>query len=242
MSDRKRKQAMLQMMKDGYREKNNQHELYLMEELRMEHDIEEFKAICNVMGTAGGLFSVPTLMAFSVEKHSPKVMPAILAITEIYSRINKDEISEIPGFFNSGWWRPRWAGTRLKFISYVFCITEMVKTSPAHAEETIDTIGEKLIGEISINLFPYETFQELRLCTPGWDGEGDVQKILEEVSGDVLVSSITKDSSIAANGDLLYEENLLNMRCDYLMTRLNFKVDNTQFRYLLKCADVLNKS
>lgn len=241
MSDHKRYQVMLQMMKDGYREKNNKHEIYLMEELRKEADIEEYKAICKVLEMAGGLFSVPTLMAFSVEKNSPKVMPAILAISGIYGRVNKDEISELAGFFSPGWWRPTWKGSMVKFISYVFCITEMVKASAAHAEETIDTIGEKLISEINISLFPYETFRELRLCTPGWDGEGDVQKILGEVSGDLLLMSVTRNNSIKTNSDLLYEENMLNMRCDYLLTRLNFQVDYELFRYLLKCADVLNR-
>jgi hypothetical protein len=125
-----------------------------MEELRKEPDLKEYTAICKVLEMAGGLFSVPTLMVFSIEKNSPKVMPAILAVTGIYERVNKDEISGLAGFFNPSWWRPTWKGSMVKFISYMFCITYMVKASAAHAEETIDTIGEKLISEINISLSP----------------------------------------------------------------------------------------
>ncbi|WEA00711.1 hypothetical protein [Mucilaginibacter sp. SJ] len=242
MSDHERYVALLQTLKDSYSENNSEQELYLMEQLRQAETIEEFKAITRIIGISGGLFCIPTLMAFSVEKGSPKVMPAIFAITEIYSRIEKDDISGLGNFFTASWWRPRWKGSLSKFISYISCISELVRLSPQHTDETIDTIGEKVANEFEIDLFPFETFTELRLCTPGWNAENDIKKLMCAVDGDMQLISMLNEQDVGKSKEMLHEENILNMRCDYLLTRLNFKVEYELFRYLLKTAEVLNSA
>ncbi|AYL95284.1 hypothetical protein [Mucilaginibacter celer] len=240
MSDQKIYLTMLRMLKDGYQGNNGEQELYLLEELRRTDDIDEFKAIAGVIGATGGLFCIPTLMAFSVEQGSPKVMPAIFAITDIHSRVEKTDAPEIHNLFTPAWWQPRWKGSFPAFISYVFCITEMIRSVPEHRHETVDTIGEQLVKEFALNLFPFETFRELRLSTPGCDSESDIRKLVSEVDGDMLMISMFKEHNIHKSKETLYEENILNMRCDYLLTRLNFKLEYQLFRYLLKTAEILN--
>ncbi|GGA95800.1 hypothetical protein GCM10011500_09480 [Mucilaginibacter rubeus] len=228
------------MLKEGYQENNSEQEIYLLEELRRTEDIDEFKAIAGVIGATGGLFCIPTLMAFSVEQGSPKVMPAIFAITDIYSRVEKTEAPEIHYLFTPAWWQPRWKGSLPAFISYVFCITEMIRSVPEHQDETVDTIGGKLAKEFALSLFPCETFRELRLSTPESNSESGIRKLVSEVDSDMLMMSMFNEQDIHKSKEALYEENILNMRCDYLLTRLNFKLEYQLFRYLLKTAEVLN--
>lgn len=56
----------------------------------------------------------------------------------------------------------------------------------------------------------------------------------------MLVGGVLKEGAIAIHPDSQYEENLINMRCDYLLTKLNFDMDYRVFRCLLKAASILN--
>lgn len=231
---------MIKLMAEGYSESNFNEEIYLMQALRATHDLADFKEICTVLGKAAGLFAVPTLMAFSVEKGSPKAVQAVLAIAEIHSRTREKNNAELRDFFEPRWWRPKWIGSKERFISYVSCIAGMAGTDVVFEGESIDVMGERLLAEIDVDLFPYGSFKEFRLCTPDWDVETDVKRVLADVAGDMLVEATIKGAEITTHPDTLYEENLINMRCDYLLTRLNLDVDYGPFRYLLKAANVLN--
>lgn len=235
-----RKEKILRKLRrNGYNEQNGPDELFIMDVLRNTTDLAEFKEISRVLGKSGGLFCVPTLMAFSVEKDSPKAIPAFLAITEIYNRVDKTELTELTNFFSPGWWRLRWKGSQSKFISYVACITELANKESKGLAENIDSMGEKVLKEIDFNIFPFESFHELRLCTSGWDAESDVKRILDEITADTLIQSVHVQN-IPSSSDTLFEENMLNMRCDYLLTRLNLGIAYEPLRYLLKAADILN--
>ncbi|MGF7036902.1 hypothetical protein [Mucilaginibacter lappiensis] len=235
-----RKEKILRKLRrNGYNEQNGPDELFIMDVLRNTADLGEFIEISRVLGKSGGLFCVPTLMAFSVEKDSPKAIPAFLAIAEIYNRVDKTELTELTDFFSPGWWRPRWKGSHSKFISYVACITELANNESIGHPDNFDSIGEKVLKEIDFNIFPFESFHELRLCTSGWDAKGDVKRILGEIAADTLIQSV-HDQNIPSSSDTLFEENMLNMRCDYLLTRLNLGTPYEPLRYLLKSAEVLN--
>jgi hypothetical protein len=181
-------------------------------------------------------------MAFSVGKDPDRSIASILALAEISARTQMKDRAEMWNFFSPDFWRPRWIGSKAQFISYVFCISGLVAKDQHLDNDGIDRIGERLIDEMDFNLFPYESFKELRLCTPDWDAEGDVKRILNDVAGDMLVGRVLADNAIGIHPDSLYEGNLLNMRCDFLLTRLNFDVDYGVFRCLLKAAAVLNRA
>jgi len=233
---------MRKLLADGYSEDNAQDELYLMQALRAADELEGFRDICRVLGKAAGLFAVPTLMAFAVGDDPDRSMASVLALAEISARTQPGDTFDKWDFFSPAFWRPRWLGSQTQFISYVCCISGLVEKDQHLDGDGIDLIGERLIAEMDVHLFPYESFKELRLCTPDWDAGGDVKRILNDVAGDMLVSAILKNGGIGNSPDSLYEENLLNMRCDFLLTRLNFDIDYGVFRYLLKAADVLNRA
>jgi hypothetical protein len=236
----KKNLILLRMTFRGYSERNNKDELYLHRVLRASSDLEEFKAICIVLGKSGGLFSVPTLMAFANDSNKQQAKLAKEAIAKIQSRVIEKENEEMKNFFNPAWWRPKWIAGTASFISYVACIANILNNADPFDSETMDKTAAMLMNEIDINLSPHHSFNELKLCTPDWEAKADLKSILAAVEEDIIMQSLIKDKNISIHPDTQYEENLRIMRCDYLLTRLKLQVNYEQFRYLLQVAGGLN--
>jgi hypothetical protein len=64
--------------------------------------------------------------------------------------------------------------------------------------------------------------------------------MLAGVEEDLLMAPIFKDK-ILKNLDSQVAENIINMRNDYLVTRLNLHHNFQHFHYLLKTISVLNR-
>ncbi|WP_345954627.1 hypothetical protein [Mucilaginibacter sp. PAMB04168] len=57
----------------------------------------------------------------------------------------------------------------------------------------------------------------------------------------MVIGDALAETAITIHFDRQLEENMLNMRAEFLLTRLNLKVNYAEFRYLLKAASVLNR-
>ena len=236
----KKNRVLLRMTFRGYNERNNKDELYLHQLLRTTENPEEFKTICIVLGKAGGLFSVPTLMAFVNDNNYQQSRIAREAISNIHSRVIEKDTHEMKDFFNPKWWRPKWLASTTSFISYVACVAKILNNTDPFDSEAMEKMATILMKEMDVNLSPHHSFNELKLCTPDWEAKSDLKSILATVEEDIAMQSLLKDEEITIHPDSQYEENLKIMRCDYLLTRLKLNVDYEQFRYLLQVAGGLN--
>ncbi|UEG51414.1 hypothetical protein LLH06_10560 [Mucilaginibacter daejeonensis] len=241
MASLKKHAIMLKLLFRGYSEANSKDELYLLNELRKSESIDDFNNICLVLGKSGGLFCVPTLMAFGKDTNKDKAATAINTITQIKKRVSDVASLELQDFFSQSFWEIRWVASNERFISYAACIAGFFGNGSLFIEKLIDDIGEKLMREIYVDIFPHESFRELRLCTSGWEAKEDFIQVLSEVQTDSLMQSVMLDGTIVKGPEALYKENMVNMRCDFLLTRLKFNVDYSSFHYLLKVAGRLNE-
>lgn len=232
---------MLKLLLSGYRENNQKEELYMLDALRKAESEDDFKNICTVLGKSCGLFCVPTLMAFAKEKNVNKANVAVDTLIQIRERVIELDSPDMKDFFSPTFWQPRWIGTKERFISYVACIAGIFDKEDPFDGVNLDETAEKLMCEIQVDLYPHETFQELRLCSPGWEAQEDFVNLLTEIESDTLIQNMFLDLTIKKSPEALYEENIVNMRCDYLLTRLNLHVDYQTLHYLLKVADQLNR-
>jgi len=237
----KKQLVMLKLLLSGYSESHQKDELFLHEALRHSNSEDDFKNICFVLGKSGGLFCVPTLMAFAKDENQAKAVAAINTISQIRERVKERDNSEMQNFFSPSFWQLQWIGSKERFISYAACIAGIFDNESLFEEKLIDDVGEKLMREIYVDIFPHESFRELRLCTSGWETKEDFVQVLSEIQADTLVQSVMLDGTIVKSPEALYEENMVNMRCDYLLTRLKFNVDYSSFHYLLKVASRLNE-
>ena len=232
---------MLKLLFSGYSENNQKEELYLHEALRKSDSDDDFKNICNVLGKAGGLFCVPTLMAFSRDENIVKGTSSINALVQIRERVIERDNPNMNDFFSPTFWQPRWVGSKEHFISYVACIAGILDNNASFDGDFFDETADKLMREIQVDLYPHETFRELRLCTPGWDAKKDIVELIAEIESETLIQNVFESGAVSKSPEALYDDNIINMRCDYLLTRLKFDVDYKSLHYLLKVADQLNR-
>jgi len=232
---------MLKLLLRGYSEQHQKEEQFLHEALRHSDSDDDFKNICSVLGKAAGLFSVATLMAFAKDINTPKAICAKKAIDQIQERVIERDNPEMKEYFCLSFWQPRWSGTKEQFISYTACIAMLFQSDKLFEDNFLDNLGEKILSEFEIDISPYKTFRELRICTSGWEAKEDLVNFLAEIKQDILVQTVMLDGSITKSPEVLYEENIINTRCDYLLTRLNFDLEYSSFHYLLKSAQHLNR-
>ncbi len=226
------------MILRGYSEKDEQYLLKLMQE---RVDLDLFKTICMLLESTGSIFSLPVLMAFAKDAQTQKGLAALRSIDGQWERVKREDTPEMRNFFNPSWWQPKWIGGKDKFISYVACLSNLLNKNNFFEGEFMDKTAEMLMREIDVDLAPYKSFRELRLCTSEWDIKTDMYSILGAVDEDLLMGSILKDGQIEISPDSQFEENVINMRCTYLLTRLGLKDDDGQLHYLLVKAEKLNK-
>jgi hypothetical protein len=237
----KKYRIMLKLLLRGYSDSHQKEELFLHEALRHSESDDDFKDICRVLGKSGGLFGVPTLMAFAKDENQLKSVTAINTIVQIRERVKERHDPEMQDFFSPSFWLIRWIGTKERFISYTACITGILGNENLFEDKLLDEVGEKLMREIQVDIFPHNSFRELRLCTSGWEAKEDFIQILSEIQGDTLMQNVFSEGTIIKSPEAIYEENMIKMRCDYLLTRLKLDVDYQTFHYLLKVANRLNQ-
>jgi len=179
-------------------------------------------------------------MAFAKDRITPQAKLAKASIEKIRERITERDNPEMKGFFTLPFWQPKWVGTNEQFISYVACIAMLFQRDSFFEGDLLDNTGEKILKEIEVEISPYKTFKDLRICTSGWEAREDLVEVLSEIEQDILVQTVMLDGSFKKSSEVLYEENMLNMKCDYLLTRLKFKLEYSSFHYLLKNAQKLN--
>lgn len=232
---------MLKLLLSGYSDSHQKEELFLHDALRHSESDDDFKNICLVLGKSGGLFCVPTLMAFAKDENQTKAITAINTMVQIKERVKERDNPEMQDFFSPSFWQLRWIGSKERFISYVACIAGIIDNENLFEDKLLDDVAERLMREIYVNIFPHETFRDLRLCTSGWEAKEDFVQVLSEIQGDTLMQNVFSDGMISKSPEALYDENMINMRCDYLLTRLKFNIDYQTFHYLLKVANRLNQ-
>ena len=98
MDDLKTLQILAKLSINGYSEEQGEDELHLHSVLRSTDDIYLYGMICAALGYAGGLFSVPTLIAHSIEKDQRAEL-AQLALNALESRLKVNKQEPIKDFF-----------------------------------------------------------------------------------------------------------------------------------------------
>ena len=216
-------------------------EKFILQILRSTKNSKEVLEICEALGPKGSLFAAPVLMAKMIST-SEEVEQSyyIVTLAIIMSRMEGWERGSENDFFNPKWWKIKWVGTKERFISFVSLLAGTV-TESLFDEEKMEEMAELFISEMDVDLSPYQSFKELRLLTPDWDPKEDILLIRDAVNEDTLMAPIFDDTLILKHGETQINDNILDMRVDYLITKLGLYHDFDHYHYLLRMALVLNR-
>ena len=216
-------------------------EKIIVQVLRSTSDSDEILEICEVLGPKGSLFVTPVLMAkLAVTKDKLHKSYYLATLSMIMSRMQGWEPWPEKDFFNPEWWQIKWIGSNESFISFISVIVGAGADSTFEAEET-EKLAELFIAEMNVDLAPYQSFAALRLLSPNWDLSEDLKLISDAIEEDQLMAQVHDEELILKNGDTQVDDNILDMRVDYLVTKLGLHDDFDHYHYLLRMALVLNR-
>lgn len=240
MDDIKTMFILEKLLTRGYDSDQAKDEKHLHEVLRTTDSPHLFTLICVALGKAGDIFSVPVLMALSEEKNF-KSEPAKEAVKMLRERVQNDSVAVMKHYFEPAYWKLRWIGPVEKFISYVACLASFISPDAMFEEDAMDRLAQLLVKEITVDFSPYQSFRQLRICSPNWDIQQDLFRILDDFENSLTLDRAIHATSVRMNEDSQEAENIIYMQCDYLATRLNLPVNHEKFCALLKAASVLNQ-
>ncbi|SMD08416.1 hypothetical protein [Pedobacter nyackensis] len=230
-----------EMLTKGYRDGEFENESYLLQVLRETEDNEEIIELCGVLSKVGSMYVVPVLMARLKDADDITHTYIQLSLERIHARIKDWDAKKKDDFFDPEWWRPKWMGTKERFISYVAFLASSQDKDELFEERKMEEIAEGLIKEMDLDLSPHQSFRELKLCTPKWNLKADLAATLLEVEQELLVEPALDGANVVINEDTQVERNLTYMKNDYLLTRLKLYSNFEENLYALTIMNCLNR-
>ena len=143
------------------------------------------------------------------------------AIQAIGSRLEMD--GEIKEKLNDpSFWRIKWRGSPASFVTFITVLTMM--NGGANSEEENDQFAEILIDEMQVDISPYQTYRELRLCISGEHLFDGMEKIQEYLESELLMGIALNGTGVEESRETQFKDLYFEMMNDYLMTRLRRRI------------------
>ncbi len=230
--------AIEKMFKYHTEEKRMKYQKHLLQILRLTEDEQELSEICVVLMAKGSVFVIPTLMARLKDTNVKLANLSEFALGVLQAKVADREKEKMKKYFDPSWWVPKWTGSQERFLSFV-ALVAMAKYREFN-DEQLDEVGKMIMDEMIVDISPFNTINELRVCT-NWDIEKDIMGLLSTVAGDLSLMDVFDIPGITSDPETIYEDNILNMRADYLVTRLKLANNYKEHHYLLKTGLGLNR-
>jgi len=212
-------------------------EKIIIQKLKTCQNEKEIIAFCKGLELLGTTYSFPTLMALLKDEPPHMIERALQnAFNSIAFRYLSDK--SLPhDYFSPRFWEPTWTGSKTEFLSLMQVLENVNKDSLN--EEDLERLATAFIKELNLDISPYQTYSELKLCAADWDIGKDVAALIEGTQTDMLIQSVLEDSNIGLNSEM--EELIVNQKNDYLLTRVRLFENFDANHYILGKTTCLNR-
>jgi len=218
-------------------ELEHQEEL-LLSELRRSDVPEDIAAIISALAKSGTPLAVPTLLGVAQNEGGNISALVRNTVAAIKKRTGQRHSFLPDAYFTIEHWQPQWRGSKNLFLSYISAIAHtLVKSGDVSAE--IDRIGDILTTEMGMDISPCNTFREYRICATDWDFEKDYKMVLDRIAQEQAIAEV-EELGIEESWNTFFTDHLLDLRYDYLLTRLRLGGDPDYQRFVLKIVECLN--
>jgi hypothetical protein len=204
--------------------------------LKTRPDGNELVMMCAGLQLIGSLYSIPTLMALLRDNRSSEPLRALQnAFDHIaYQYLTARNLPE--RYFSPAFWEPVWTGSNAEFLS-LMQVLENGNVDLGEAE--LERLGDAFIRELKLNIAPYSSYRELKLCAPEWDIENDLAALLESAQTDILLQPVLDNNKIELHSEMA--EFIANQKNDYLLTRVKLSANFELNHYVLGRMACLNR-
>ncbi|MXN91121.1 hypothetical protein GR160_07745 [Flavobacterium sp. Sd200] len=196
-------------------------ELTLLEVLRRTDSTWDIQTIAGILANIGGLGSLPVLMA-RLEDHAAETNKAIhQSLEKIALRLNlpasvKEQLS------NPEFWKIRWQGTKENFVGFMSMVALM--SGYGESDEDADQLAEVFREEMQVNIEPFKTYRELRLCSGGDEIFSAMAALEQSLESRILLDVALHGTGISESHQTQAQNVYFNLLNDYLFTRLRRRI------------------
>jgi len=212
-------------------------EKIIIKRLKTCRNEKEIIAFCKGLELLGTIYSFPTLMAL-LKDEPPRMIER--ALQNAFDSIAYKYLGDkgLPhDYFGPRFWEPTWAGSNTAFLSLMLMLENVNKDTLK--EEDMERLATAFIKELKLDISPYQTYSELKLCAADWDIEKDVTAVLEGTQTDMLLLSITQDNNIDIDPEM--DDFIADQKNDYLLTRVKLFGNFEANHYMLGKIACLNR-
>ncbi len=214
-------------------------EFLLLQELCGSNDTDDIIAIVGVIKQSGTILAIPVLFGILKDADFKAIKGIVEAIYAIKNR-TKARGSFLPDeYFTKEHWQPEWLGNHHAFLSYVQFIAESY-IKFGFEETEVDRIGQILSEEMQVDLAPFQTFSEFKICQTGWDHNNEFQVIADKIAEEKLFDELEQEGIYGSDLSFI-TSSLMDLQYDYLVARMKLKGDLRYYRYVLEIAESLNQ-
>ncbi|MEO6520539.1 MAG: hypothetical protein ABIN91_02605 [Mucilaginibacter sp.] len=213
-------------------------EFVLVQELCGASDPGDISKLLDALGASGTILSVPAICATLKTEDEDNQMLAEIAIDLIRARAQTRGSILPKEYYTVKHWKPKWIGNTNSFLSYVQVIAD-IYIKAGHEESEENRIGEILAQEMGIDLSPFTTFADFKICQTDWDFESDYRIVMDRMAQEEVMIQMD-EAGIVESVNSFLADSLRNLQHDYLVARLKLKGNLEYYRFVLKMAESLN--
>jgi hypothetical protein len=213
-------------------------EFLVLQELCGSDEPDDLTAIFYALGASGTILAIPILCAH-LKIVDTETMPLVKTTIQVIKARVKARGSMLPNvFYTPEHWQPHWNGSKNAFLSYVQVIAD-IYIKYGHDESEVNRIGGILAEEMNIDLSPYQTFADFKVCQTDWDFETDYRVVLDRMAQEQVLAD-AEEAGVSESTVSFLTDTLMDLQYDYLVARLKLKGNLEYYRFVLKMAESLN--
>jgi hypothetical protein len=198
-------------------------EAFLLEVLRRTQFLMDIDAICDVLGDIGTWQSFPVLMA-RLDDAKPSINRKIYDTIGLIGKRAAIPESEMAEIKKPSSWKMKWEGPAKNFTSMVDIFAMMSGIAPDDTEK-IDLLAEAYLDAMEVDISPYQTYRELRLCTSADNSPVDMlTQMLDHTESMFFLEKALSGTGVSYSEETQFENINGDMQIDYFITRLRRRI------------------
>jgi hypothetical protein len=194
-------------------------EVFLLEVLRRASSVYDIEGVCEVLQHTGSLDAIPVLMARLEPKAAPGNVYIQAAIEAIELRLGIPEAQK-KLLNNPATWKMKWNASPESFVGFVFIIA-MMEGMDISDGALMDRLAEAYMKEMEVDLSPYQSYRELRLCSsPDQCLEGLITQMMGALESGLAIDAILEETGVSYSEETQMANLSNDLINDYFTTRL----------------------
>jgi hypothetical protein len=206
------------MEMDRFLNGGKEEEQGLLEILRSSDNTREIENTCLLLAHHGTIYSLPVLAARMADT-TVEMKEVFRQTAELILKKHNVPKEQWSDFCDPDQWKTHWNGPPESFLAFVEMFS-MTAVDVPKTDDITDHFGEIFMKVIEVDLSPYQSFREMRICSKEGYLETFAQRVTDHLQSEFMVNDLLGDISINFVKAEIDQELYMSLQTDYFTTRL----------------------